>query len=209
MPAGTRGLHLRKAVLDLVIFAVVIERLFAGPFGTDDIEEFAGPRVALVLVVERVAVLPQFGGVAAGDDVKRDASAGKLVEGGKLARQQRWRRKPRPLRDHDLELSGDAEHMLADLKGIRRRRVKRQQRAVEAGKLMSLCDRLDVGRIEDRAGPHDGLGGIVVRDVSDELDGHDDGSSLGRGYRPSARRPAAIRVVSSCGVCTRPHSASR
>ena len=81
--AGMRGLHLRKSFLDLVIFAVIVERLFAGPFGADDIEEFAGSRVALVLVVERVAVLAQFGSVAAGDDVKRDTAARKLVEGCK------------------------------------------------------------------------------------------------------------------------------
>src|SRR5207344_3254323 len=62
-PAGMMGLHLRKPLFDLVIFAVVIERLFAGPFGANDIEEFAGPGVALVLVVERVAVMAQFGGV--------------------------------------------------------------------------------------------------------------------------------------------------
>ena len=173
MPPGLMGLHLRKPLFDLVIFAVVIERFFAGPFGAKDVEEFAGPRVALVLVVERVAVLAQFGGIAAGDDVKRDAAAGELVEGRKLARQQRRRGKARPLRNHDLEFPGDAENMLADLKGVRRGRMKRQQRAVETGKLMRLCDRLDVRRIENGAGPHDGLGGVIVRDKSDELDGHD------------------------------------
>src|SRR5207237_6927174 len=78
--AGMMGFHLRKALRDLVVFAVVIERLVAGPFGAHDVEEFAGPRVTLVLVVERVAVLAQFVGVAAGDDVKRRATAGKLIE---------------------------------------------------------------------------------------------------------------------------------
>jgi hypothetical protein len=124
--ARVMGLHLRKALFDFVIFAVVIERLFAGPFGSKDVEEFAGPGVTLVLVVERVAVLAQFCGIAAGDDVKRDAAAGKLVEGGELARQQRRRGKARPLRDHDLELSGDTEDVLTDLKRVWRRRMKRQ-----------------------------------------------------------------------------------
>ena len=144
MPPGCVRLHLRKALLDLVIFAVVVERLLAGPFGADDVEEFAGARVALVLVVERVAVLAQLGGVAAGDDVKRDAAAGELVERGELARQQRRRSKARPLRDHDLEFLGDAEHVLADLKRVRRGRMKRQQRAVETGKLVRLRHRLDM-----------------------------------------------------------------
>ena len=100
--AGMVRLHLRKALLDLVIFAVVIERLLAGPRGADDVEEFAGPRIALILVVERVAILTQFAGVAAGDDVKRHAATGKLVQRRKLAREQRRRGKARPLRDHDL-----------------------------------------------------------------------------------------------------------
>jgi len=51
------GLHLREAVLHLIIFALIGERLFAGPFGSNHIQEFAGPRIALVLVVDDVAVL--------------------------------------------------------------------------------------------------------------------------------------------------------
>src|SRR6188508_711883 len=96
--AGMRGLHLRKASLDLVVLAIVIERLLAGPFGAKDVEKFAGSRVALVLVVKRISVLPQLGGVAAGDDMKRDAAAGKLVEGCELTREQRRRGEARPLR---------------------------------------------------------------------------------------------------------------
>jgi hypothetical protein len=47
--------------------------------------------------------------------------------------------------------------VLADLKRIWRRRMKRQQRTVEAGKLVGLCHRLDVRRIENRARSHDGF----------------------------------------------------
>ena len=155
--AGMIGLHLRKALLDLVISAVVIERLFTGPFGAHDVEELAGPRVALVLVVERVAILAQFNRVAAGDDVKRHAAAGKLIQRRELARQQRRRGEAGPLSDHDLELPGDAEHVLADLERIRRGRMKRQQCAVKAGKLVRLCHRLDVSHIENRAGSHNGF----------------------------------------------------
>ena len=155
-------LHLREAFLDLVIFAGIVERLLAGPFQPHDVEELAGAGVALVLVVERVAVLAQFGGVAAGDDVQRDAAAIELVEGRELARQQRRRGEARPLRDHHLERFGDLQHVLGDLQRIRRGRMKRQQRAVEAGKLMRFRHRLDIGRVEHRSRPHDGLGGIVV-----------------------------------------------
>src|SRR5205807_6869407 len=54
--AGMVRLHLRKALLDLVIFAVVIERLFTGPLGADDVEEFAGSRVSLILVVQCISI---------------------------------------------------------------------------------------------------------------------------------------------------------
>ena len=69
----------------------------------------------------------------------------------------------------DLELLGDAEHVLADLQRVRDRRMERQQRPVETGKLMRLRHRLDVGHVEDRTGPHDGFGRIVVGDESDEF----------------------------------------
>src|SRR5262249_6922189 len=36
--AGLIRLDLRKPLLDLVVLAVVVERLFAGPFGADDVE---------------------------------------------------------------------------------------------------------------------------------------------------------------------------
>jgi hypothetical protein len=49
------------------------------------------------------------------------------------------------------------KNVLADLQRIRRGRMKRQQRAVEAGKLVRLCHRLDVSHIENWAGSHDGF----------------------------------------------------
>jgi hypothetical protein len=76
------------------------------------------------------------------------------------------------LRDHHLQLPGDAKHMLGDLQAVGARRMKREQRAVEARELMRLRHRLDMGRIEHRAGAHDGLGRIVVGDEADELDRH-------------------------------------
>src|SRR5215510_424254 len=56
--AGLIWLDLRKPLLDLVVLAVVVERLFAGPFGADNVEELIGARVTLILVIKRVAVLP-------------------------------------------------------------------------------------------------------------------------------------------------------
>src|SRR5882724_8490465 len=96
--ASLIGLDLGKALLDLVVFAAVVERFFTGPFGADNIEELVGACVTLALVIERVTVLAQLRGVASGDDVQRDAAARKLVDGCELARKQRRRGKTRPLR---------------------------------------------------------------------------------------------------------------
>ena len=95
-----------------------------------------------------------------------------------------------------FSFSGDAEHVLADLQRVRRRRMKRQQRAIETGKLMRLCHRLDMG---DR-GP-----GRIARwfrtnccCVIKPMNSTDMGSSrfcLSYVQRPSARRPAVIGGV--------------
>src|SRR5256885_1407197 len=73
-------LHLRKAVLHLIVFAIIGKRLFAGPFGPHHIEELAGAGVTLILVVDDVAVLLQLGGVAAGDDMQGDPAARELID---------------------------------------------------------------------------------------------------------------------------------
>jgi hypothetical protein len=144
-------LHLRKAVLDLVVFAVIGKRLVAGPFGAKHIQEFIGAGVALVLVVEGIAILPELGGIATGDDVERNPPFRKLVDGRELAGDQRRRSEARPLGDHDMKPIGDAEYVLADLQTIRRGGMKRQKRAVEAGDFMGLRHRLDVAAIQHRA----------------------------------------------------------
>ena len=69
---GAVRLDLRKPVLDLVIFAVIGERLLARPFGANHVEKLIGTRVTLVLVVEGVAILPEFDRIPAGDDVERN-----------------------------------------------------------------------------------------------------------------------------------------
>ena len=163
------GLHLRKAVLNPVVFAFIGKRLLAGPFSPDDIEKLVGAGVTLVLVVDGVAVLLELGGIAAGDDMQRHPAAGKLIDGCKLAGNQRRRGEARPLGDQDLEPIGDAKHVLADLQAVRRGGMKGQQRPIEAGDLMGLRNRLKVGTVDDGPGPHDGLGRIVVGNEPDEF----------------------------------------
>src|SRR6267154_4190291 len=102
-------LQLREAVLDLIIFAAIAERLVRAPFGTDDIEELGSAGIALVLVVKDIAVLSQLGRIAAGDDVQGNPSARELVDSGQLSRQQGRRGEAGPLRDQDIEPVGDAK----------------------------------------------------------------------------------------------------
>ena len=169
MPSLLIRLHLRKAVLNLVIFAVIGERLLAGPFGADDIEELVGAGVALVLVVDGVAVLLSsvaLPPVMTCSDTRPPESWSMVAS---------WRAisvgavKPGRCAIMTLEPVGDAKHMLADLLTVRRGGMKGQQRPVEAGDLMGLRHRLDVGTVEDGSVPHDGLGRIVVGDESDEF----------------------------------------
>ena len=47
--------------------------------------------------------------------------------------------------------------------------MERQQGAIEAGDFVGLGDRLDVAAVENGSGPHDGLGGVIVGNVSDEF----------------------------------------
>ena len=96
-------------------------------------------------------------------------AAVKLVDGRQLAREQCRGGEARPLRDHDVEPIGHTQDVLADLKPIRRGGVKGQQRTIEAGDFMGFRHRLDIAAIEHGAGPHNGLGRIVVGDVSDEF----------------------------------------
>ena len=149
-------IQLREAALHLVVLAVVVERLLAGPFGANESRNSLGAGVALVLVVD---VSPSCASscVTAGDDIQRDAAAGEVVERRELPREQRRRGEARPLRDEHVQPLRHAEHVLADLQAIRQGRVKRQQRAVEAGVLVRLGQRLDIG--DDRAA--DPLRGVV------------------------------------------------
>ena len=63
------------------------------------IEKLVGTGVTFVLVVKGIAVLPQLGGIAAGDDMQRNPAPGKLIDGRELARDQGRGGKARPLRD--------------------------------------------------------------------------------------------------------------
>jgi hypothetical protein len=119
-------LDVREAILNLIIFAVVGKRLFAGPFGSNDIQKLVGARVTFVLVVNGVAVLLQLVGVASGDDMQGNPATGKLIDGGKLAGDQRRCGEAGPLRNQDMKPIGYAKHMLADLKPVRRSGMKCQ-----------------------------------------------------------------------------------
>ncbi len=182
-------LHLREAVLDRVESAVVVERLAARPFQPHHIEEFAGARVAFVLVSDGVAVAREFALLAAGNDVDRDAAGIERVEGGELPCEHGGRGETRTLRDEDAEPLCDARGVLADLQTVRQVGVEGEQRAVETSVFVGLADRLDIIAINNRTAARNDLGSFIIADEADEFDGH--GRSLLRGSRYSAATATA------------------
>jgi hypothetical protein len=164
------GLDLRERVLDLIMAALVGEGLAARPFLSDNIEEFVGARVALVLVNDEIAVAHQFLRFGAGDDIDGDTALRELVERREPTRKHGRRSEAGAVRDEDAEPLGHARGVLADLKTVGRVGMEGEQRAVEAGIFVRLCDRLDVVAIDDGSAARNDLRGIVIANEPDEFD---------------------------------------
>jgi hypothetical protein len=162
----------RETVLDLIISAPVGERLAARPFQAHDVKEFVGPRVALVLVGDEIAVASELLLLGARDHIERDAAFRELVERRELAGQHRGGHKSGPVGDEDPKAFGHVCRMMADQQRVGSVGVEREQRPIEACIFMRLGDGPDVVRIDDRPAAGDNLRGIAVTEKSDELDGH-------------------------------------
>ena len=198
-PGLLRRLDGRVEVLDLVVPAVVAERLVRGPGLLDDVQVLVGAGVPLVLG-QVVAVAALFGVAAAGDDVHGDAAAGELVEGGEGAGGQGGRDEARAVRDEEAEPLGVRGGVGGDLGAVRLRRRVADQHPVEAGVLVGAGEAPDVVRVDDRAGGEPGFRLVLGADHADELDGHGPGFLpcfglclamdawvAGRPVRPTAR----------------------
>ena len=104
-------LHIRERAHEIVVLALVIDRLVCGPDAAKDFDILVGARVALVMRQE-IAVLALIGVVAARDDMHREPSAAEMIERRQLARRQRRRDEARPMRQHQAELFGHERGIL-------------------------------------------------------------------------------------------------
>jgi hypothetical protein len=89
-----RRLDRREGALEPIVLARVVEGRVGGPDALDDIQIFAGPGVAPIMV-KIVAVAALLGVIAAGDDVNGRPAVGIGVQRGQGAGGQGRRDKPR------------------------------------------------------------------------------------------------------------------
>ena len=92
---------------DVVVGTVVVQRR-RPPQSTEDLEELAGPCVALV-VTERVAVGELLGRVAARDDVHGEPPAGQPLEARGLLRGERRQQVARAERNEEAQPLGERQ----------------------------------------------------------------------------------------------------
>ena len=170
-PRTLGGADLGVEVLDLVVPALVGERLLGGPGLLEDVQVLVGAVVALVLG-QVVAVAALLGVAAAGDDVHRDPAAGELVEGGERPRGQGRRDEPRSVRDQEAEPLGVRGGVGGDLGAVGPGGAVADEHPVEPGVLVRPGEAPDVVGVDDRACRQPDLRFVLGADHSDELDGH-------------------------------------
>ena len=156
-------------VVELVVGSTVGERLCLGPRIPQDVDEFVGAGVALLL--GEVVTLPGLlGVVAAGDQVDQRATFGQLVEGSQLLRSHR--------REHGVGAQGDDRFdRVAELAYGRRHHKRvggvgpvRQQRHVEATVLEGPDVATEERKVDATRRDRVELGGRVQVREADELD---------------------------------------
>src|SRR5882757_1171026 len=101
MRLGDR-LDLGERALELIVLAVMVEGLLAGPDPLQNADIFVGSRITL-RVIEEIAVALLLGVVTAADHVDGDPPAGELVERRELARRQRRRDEAGAMRQHEAD----------------------------------------------------------------------------------------------------------
>ena len=164
-------LHAAEGLADIVVLALVVEGLFAGPFLADDVQIFAGAGVTLILG-QMIAILGQFRVRAAGDDMDRDAAAAEMIQGRELPRRQGRGREAGAVGDHEAELPGHAGRMAGDQDAFGGRGVEGDERAVEPARFMGAGHGLHMRDIQRRALGRAGLRRVVAADIANEFNGH-------------------------------------
>lgn len=177
-------------LLDPIVTALEIEGLAAAPGVLEDVQVLVGARIALV-VIEKVAVAPLFGCVAAADDVDCRASVAEMVEGGELARRYRRRDPAWPVRHQQAEAASFLGRLGSHLQAVRGRAVVSDQRPVEAGVLLGTGTGAEKGLVHQRTVARPGLAGFPMGKKTDELDamgGAHGGAPVGGGGRARLAR---------------------
>ncbi|MNQ99368.1 hypothetical protein D3C85_1150990 [compost metagenome] len=159
--------------LDLVILAVIVERLFAGPLLTQHTEVFIGTRIAIVLA-DVAAIGTQFAIIAAGNDVHGGAPAIEDVEGGELSCGQSRRGKTRSMGNQELEVFRHAGGVRGNQRAVRAVGVESHQRPVKPGFVMGACHCFHIVGLQDRTAARVDFRRMVTADVADEFNTHDE-----------------------------------
>jgi hypothetical protein len=167
-----RRAQVAPEVLDVVVGALVVERLAARPGELEDVEVLVGAGVALVLG-EVVAVARHLGVGAARDGVQGDATARELVERREHARRDGRRHEPGAVRDEEAQPLGVLNGVGRDLRAFREHRRRADQHLVEARILVGARDAPGVLAVDDRAGGPLDLRLLARVDQSDEFNAHE------------------------------------
>ena len=183
--------------LDLIILAVIVERLFAGPLLAQNTEVFIGARIALVLA-DVAAIGTQFAIIAAGNDVHGGAPAIEDVEGGELSCGQSRRGKTRSMGNQELEAFRHAGRVRGDQRAVRAVGVEGYQGPIKTGLVMGACHCFHILGLQDRAAARMDFRSVVTADEADEFNSH--GSSLSLDRRDSSLH---LALGSVCGIKNR------
>ena len=216
------GRDVRHRPLDPVEVAVVVERRPGRPRLAEH-PDVLGRAAVPVAVVGEVAVAGLVGVAAAADDVHGGPAPAELVERGELAGRQRRGHEPGAVGHEQAQALRGRGHVGADEEPVGGVREVADQHAVEAGGLV------DLGRAGEHVGVEDRAAGAMISDDScgaaQPMSSTSPESSnvvglcvsvMGspcswrdRAASSRPRRPRPSRIVSSCGVWTRPWRALR
>ena len=118
------------------------------PFALEHVQVFVAAQVALGLQRMDVPVARHLFIGAAGNDVYRNASAGKLVQRGKLPRRQRRLRETGPVRHKETEARGDRRGMGGDDLALRRTGTEGNQHPVEPARFLRAGGRVHIVTVQ-------------------------------------------------------------
>lgn len=160
-----------ECAFDLIVGALEVKRLFAGPFLAHHAQVFVGAGVAFVLA-DVAAVGAQFAVVATRDDMHGRAPTVEHIQGGELARSQGGLGETGTVGDKELKFLGHAGGVGGDQCAVRAVGVEGHQCAVEAGFFVGAGHGLYVVGLQRRAAARVDFGSVMAANVADEFNAH-------------------------------------